>query len=173
MLGFRGCRLGIVHPSITKMQAQAILEAAALVAKEQQHEGKDSSSLPPPPKPKIMIPLVGFAAELREQVRVVREAAEEVRESNPELPRVEYEVGTMIELPRAALAAGELAGPGLAQFFSVGSNDLTQTTLGFSRDDAEARFLPVYLKEGIIPAVSFFFFFSFLIFFLSRETLFL
>ena len=99
-----------------------------------------------------MIPLVGFQEELRAQIAVVQRAAEDVFAERPELPRVEFEVGTMIELPRAALAAASLAGPGLASFFSVGSNDLTQTCLGFSRDDAEARFLPFYLREGILPS---------------------
>jgi pyruvate,orthophosphate dikinase len=150
MLGFRGCRLGIVHPAITRMQAQAILEAAALVAAEEAGKPEDDRS--PPPKVKIMIPLVGFQEELRAQIRVVEQAAKDVFEEHPELPKVEFEVGTMIELPRAALAAASLAAPGLASFFSVGSNDLTQTCLGFSRDDAEARFLPFYLREGILPS---------------------
>ena len=102
MLGFRGCRLGIVHPAITRMQAQAILEAAALVAAEQEaakekpEEGNEQRSPPPPPKVKIMIPLVGFAEELSAQIKVVKQAAEDAFAENPEMPRVEFEVGTMI-----------------------------------------------------------------------------
>lgn len=133
------------------MQAQAVLEAAAQVAAEEL--AKPESERSPPPRPKIMIPLVGCAAELAAQVRVVRQAARDVFEGDSKLlPEVAFEVGTMIELPRAALAAESLAAPGLAAFFSVGSNDLTQTTLGFSRDDAEARFLPAYLAQGILPS---------------------
>lgn len=95
MLGFRGCRLGIVHPSITRMQAQAILEAAALVAAEE--AAKPERERSPPPKPKIMIPLVGCAAELKAQIAVVEQAARDVFEGgDPGLPRVEFEVGTMI-----------------------------------------------------------------------------
>lgn len=133
------------------MQAQAVLEAAALVAAEESEKPENKRS--PPPRPKIMIPLVGCAAELAAQVKVVKQAARDVFEGDSKpLPEVAFEVGTMIELPRAALAAESLAAPGLAAFFSIGSNDLTQTTLGFSRDDAEARFLPAYLAQGILPA---------------------
>ena len=133
MLGNRGCRLGIVFPEITEMQARAIFEAACRVKKE----GIDVH-------PEIMIPLVGFVNELKEQEQIVRRVAEEVfaQEGN----RVEYLVGTMIELPRAAVTADEIAG--IAEFFSFGTNDLTQTTLGLSRDDA-GTFLPNYLEHGI------------------------
>jgi pyruvate,orthophosphate dikinase len=136
MMGLRGCRLGIVHPDITSMQAAAILEAAV----ECQQEGIEVH-------PHIMVPLVGFEEELCNQLRVVKEAAENVfSEKNT---RVAYKAGTMIEVPRGALRAGDLAKH--AEFFSVGSNDLTQMTLGFSRDDAEAKFMGAYLKEGILP----------------------
>jgi len=134
------------------MQAQAVLEAAAQVAAEELAKPESERSKSPPPRPKIMIPLVGCAAELAAQVKVVKQAARDVFEGDSKLPEVAFEVGTMIELPRACLAAESLAAPGLASFFSVGSNDLTQTTLGFSRDDAEARFLPAYLARGILPA---------------------
>ncbi|MDA8020061.1 MAG: pyruvate, phosphate dikinase [Thermoanaerobaculia bacterium] len=137
MLGHRGCRLGISYPEITRMQAQAILEAAAelLVA------GVDA-------RPEIMIPLVGHVAELRDQKRVVLEAAERVREQYPDV-EVPVIVGTMIEVPRAALTAGEIAGE--AAFFSFGTNDLTQMTCGFSRDDV-AGFLSQYVERGIYAA---------------------
>jgi pyruvate,orthophosphate dikinase len=136
MLGHRGCRLGISYPDITWMQAQAIFEAAAQV----QAEGVKVL-------PEIMVPLVATAEELRRQRRIIDEVAEEVFEAQGS--RVEYSVGTMIELPRAALTADEIAAE--ADFFSFGTNDLTQTTFGLSRDDA-GRFLPHYLEEGIIPA---------------------
>jgi pyruvate,orthophosphate dikinase len=136
MLGHRGCRLGIVYPEITRMQARAILEAACQVKKE----GVDVH-------PEIMIPLVGNVRELADQAAHVREVAEQVFAEQG--VRVEYLVGTMIEVPRAALVAGEIARE--AQFFSFGTNDLTQTTLGVSRDDA-GKFLPVYLEREIWPA---------------------
>lgn len=136
MMGLRGCRLGIVHPDITTMQATAILEAAI----ECQEAGIAVH-------PHIMVPLVGFEEELINQLRVVREAAENVFAQKHK--RIQYKVGTMIEVPRGALRAGDLAKH--VDFFSVGSNDLTQMTLGFSRDDAEAKFMSTYLKEGIIP----------------------
>lgn len=136
MLGHRGCRLGIVFPEITQMQARAILEAACQVKKEGI-----------PVQPEIMIPLVGNVRELADQAAQVRAVAEEVfREQGV---RVEYLVGTMIEVPRAALTADEIAEE--AEFFSFGTNDLTQTTLGVSRDDA-GKFLPVYLEREIWPA---------------------
>lgn len=135
MLGHRGCRLGITYPDITWMQAQAIFEAAVAV----QREGVKVL-------PEIMVPLVATAEELRRQRDVVVQAAEEVFELAGE--RVEYLVGTMIELPRAALTADEIATE--AQFFSFGTNDLTQTTFGLSRDDA-GRFLPHYVEQGIVP----------------------
>jgi pyruvate,orthophosphate dikinase len=120
MLGHRGCRLGIVYPEITAMQARAIFEAALIVQKE----GLDVF-------PEVMIPLVGFAREFLNQEKVIRETAEKVfREIGA---RVEYSVGTMIEIPRAALTADEIAES--AEFFSFGTNDLTQMTLGISRDD--------------------------------------
>ncbi|MDP9349048.1 MAG: pyruvate, phosphate dikinase, partial [Gemmatimonadota bacterium] len=135
MLGHRGCRLGISHPDITWMQAQAIFEAAVTV----QREGVRVF-------PEIMVPLVGTVEELRRQREVIEEAAQEVFEHAGE--RVTYLVGTMIELPRAALTAGCIAKA--AEFFSFGTNDLTQTTLGLSRDDA-GSFLPKYVEEGILP----------------------
>ncbi|MBC8514476.1 pyruvate, phosphate dikinase [bacterium] len=136
MLGHRGCRLGIVNPGITRMQARAILAAAI----EVQKEGIEV-------KPEIMVPLVGHASELSHQERVIREVANELFAS--EGMEVPYLVGTMIELPRAALTAGEIVEH--AEFFSFGTNDLTQTTLGVSRDDS-AGFLFPYLEAGIIPA---------------------
>jgi pyruvate,orthophosphate dikinase len=120
MLGFRGCRLGIVYPEITEMQARAILEAACNVQKEGT-----------PVVPEIMIPLVGFLAELQEQAKIVHAVAKKVfAEKGVTVP---YLVGTMIELPRACVVADQIARE--AQFFSFGTNDLTQTTLGMSRDD--------------------------------------
>ncbi|HEX2206360.1 MAG TPA: putative PEP-binding protein, partial [Longimicrobium sp.] len=135
MLGHRGCRLGISFPDITWMQAQAIFEAAVNV----QGEGVTVC-------PEIMIPLVGTAEELRRQREIVDEVAEEVFYQCD--ARVDYLVGTMIELPRAALTADRIAAH--AQFFSFGTNDLTQTTFGLSRDDA-GRFLPSYVEAGVLP----------------------
>ena len=135
MLGHRGCRLGISYPDITWMQAQAIFEAAVAV----QREGVTVC-------PEIMIPLVSTAEELRRQRQIVDECAAEVFEQTGE--RVAYLAGTMIELPRAALTADKIAEH--AQFFSFGTNDLTQTTFGLSRDDA-GRFLPKYVEDGILP----------------------
>ncbi len=135
MMGLRGCRLGIVHPDITRMQALAIMEAAVDAKKK----GVDVS-------PHIMVPLVGFEEELANQAAVVHNAAQEVFQTTG--VTVPYKVGTMIEVPRGALRAGDLAKE--AEFFSIGSNDLTQLTLGFSRDDAEAKFMAEYLKHGII-----------------------
>jgi pyruvate,orthophosphate dikinase len=120
MLGHRGCRLGIVYPEITAMQARAIFEAACQVQKEGV-----------PVKPEVMIPLVGFKKELAHQEKIVRAAAEQVFKETG--VKVEYLVGTMIELPRACVAADQIAEH--AEFFSFGTNDLTQTTLGVSRDD--------------------------------------
>src|SRR5579883_424727 len=134
MLGHRGCRLGITYPEITEMQARAIFEAACNVAKE----GVKVF-------PEIMIPLVGNVKELANQAAIVRRVAEEVFTEKER--RVDYLVGTMIELPRAALVADEIAKE--AEFFSFGTNDLTQTTFGFSRDDIN-KFLPTYLAEGIL-----------------------
>ena len=134
MLGHRGCRLGITYPEIYEMQARAIFEAAVAVAKE---EGKA-------PTPEVMIPLVATHAELAILEKLVRQTAEAVFAEND--IRVDYMVGTMIELPRAALRAGDIAQS--AEFFSFGTNDLTQTALGISRDDA-GRFLEVYTEKGI------------------------
>ncbi len=135
MLGHRGCRLGIAYPEITEMQARAILEAAAELTKE----GKTVY-------PEVMIPLVGSLAEFKNQETIVREVAGKVMDEQK--VEFEYLVGTMIELPRACLVADEIAEA--AEFFSFGTNDLTQTTYGFSRDDI-GGFLPVYLDEKILP----------------------
>jgi pyruvate,orthophosphate dikinase len=135
MLGFRGCRLGILYPEITEMQARAIFKAAVKV----KSEGIDVY-------PEVMIPLVGYVSELKLQEEIVRRVASEVfAETGIEVP---YLVGTMIELPRAALVADEIAQ--VAEFFSFGTNDLTQTTLGLSRDDS-GRFLPIYVEKKLIP----------------------
>jgi pyruvate,orthophosphate dikinase len=134
MLGLRGCRLGIIYPEITAMQARAIFEAACTVASR---KGRVM--------PEVMVPLTATVVEFRQQALIVRQIAEEVfRERQITVP---YLLGTMIELPRAALTADEIARE--AQFFSFGTNDLTQTTWGLSRDDA-GRFLPYYLERGII-----------------------
>ena len=135
MLGFRGCRLGISYPEITEMQARAIFEAAVDTAK------KGIKVLP-----EIMIPLVSHVNELKLQEQIVRRVAEEVFKEKGK--RINYLVGTMIELPRAALTANEIAG--VAEFFSFGTNDLTQTTFGLSRDDA-GMFLPRYIEKDILP----------------------
>ena len=135
MLGHRGCRLGITYPDITWMQAQAIFEAAVAVARE----GVTVC-------PEIMVPLVGAVEELKRQKKIVHDVAAEVFELAG--VRIPYLVGTMIELPRAALTADAIAAE--AEFFSFGTNDLTQTTFGLSRDDA-GRFLPAYVEEGILP----------------------
>ncbi|WP_339740888.1 pyruvate, phosphate dikinase [uncultured Sunxiuqinia sp.] len=134
MLGHRGCRLGITYPEITAMQARAIIEAALnLKAK-----GVDA-------RPEIMVPLVGTVAEFKNQADIIRSTAEEVFEEKGD--RIDYLVGTMIEIPRAALTADHIAAE--ADFFSFGTNDLTQMTLGYSRDDA-GKFLPDYLEKGIL-----------------------
>jgi pyruvate,orthophosphate dikinase len=133
MLGLRGCRLGIAFPEITEMQTRAILEAAVAV----KNKGGD-------PHPEIMIPLVGSVEEMRNQAAVVRRVAAEVFTEKG--VTVDYMVGTMIELPRAALTADQIAEE--AEFFSFGTNDLTQTTYGISRDDIN-QFLPAYMKAGI------------------------
>ncbi|UCF06367.1 MAG: pyruvate, phosphate dikinase [bacterium] len=136
MLGHRGCRLGIVYPEITEMQARAIFEAACELS------GKGDK-----PRPEIMIPLVGDVKELELQAEVVHRVAEEVQREQG--ITVDYLVGTMIEIPRAALTAGKIAA--VAEFFSFGTNDLTQTTFGVSRDDA-GKFLGEYLGKGIWPS---------------------
>ena len=136
MLGLRGCRLGILFPEITEMQVRAIFEAACQLAKE----GLDV-------RPEIMIPLAGHVNELK----VAREAleAEAKRVMEREGVQVAYKFGTMIEIPRAALTADEIAK--YAEFFSFGTNDLTQTTFGYSRDDAEGKFLLDYVEKAILP----------------------
>ncbi|MCK6604553.1 MAG: pyruvate, phosphate dikinase [Ignavibacteriaceae bacterium] len=133
MLGFRGCRLGISFPEITEMQARAIFEAAAEVIAEKIKV-----------KPEIMIPLVGNVNELKMQEAIVRRVAAEVMTEKK--VKIDYLVGTMIELPRAAITADKIAES--AEFFSFGTNDLTQTTLGVSRDDA-GMFLPQYVEKDI------------------------
>ncbi len=133
MLGFRGCRLGIIYPEITGMQARAIFEAAAATKKKGI-----------PVLPEVMIPLVGHVKELANQEKIVRAAAESVMKETG--VKFDYLVGTMIEIPRGALTADEIAA--VAEFFSFGTNDLTQTTLGVSRDDA-ARFLRPYVDMEI------------------------
>ena len=134
MLGFRGCRLGVVYPEISEMQARAIFEAAAEVQK---------SGIKV--KPEVMIPLVGFKKELDLQVDVVHRVAKEVMAEQK--VKIDYMVGTMIEIPRGALTADEIAQT--AQFFSFGTNDLTQTCLGMSRDDS-GSFIPPYQENEII-----------------------
>jgi len=136
MLGHRGCRLGVTYPEITEMQARAIFEAAAAC-----HKLKNPVKV----LPEIMIPLVGFADELKDQARIVHRVAREVMDKKK--VEFKYLVGTMIEIPRAALRADEIAES--ADFFSFGTNDLTQTTLGMSRDDA-GSFLPAYKEKEII-----------------------
>jgi pyruvate,orthophosphate dikinase len=136
MLGHRGCRLGITYPEIYEMQARAIFEAAVAVAKEGGPGGA--------PIPEIMVPLVATQAELRIIRELIDRTAKSVFEEQGS--SVDYLVGTMIELPRAALMAGSIAEQ--AEFFSFGTNDLTQTTLGVSRDDA-GRFLTAYVEKGI------------------------
>jgi pyruvate, orthophosphate dikinase len=138
MLGMRGCRLGLVYPEIYEMQVRAIVRAALAVA-EQTGEA---------PLVEIMHPLVGFAEELRRLRRLTLDTASaELEQADRQL---DYLIGTMIELPRACVRADEIAGE--ADFFSFGTNDLTQTTLGFSRDDAEGKFLTHYLEDRILEA---------------------
>ncbi|HDZ11525.1 MAG TPA: pyruvate, phosphate dikinase, partial [Bacteroidetes bacterium] len=132
MLGHRGCRLGVVHPEITEMQSRAIFTAAANLIKQ----GVKVI-------PEVMVPLVGLKAELDDQEQIIRRVAEEVQKETH--ITFEYKVGTMIEVPRAALTADEIAEK--AEFFSFGTNDLTQMTLGMSRDDA-GKFLPLYVERG-------------------------
>ena len=134
MLGHRGCRLGITYPEITRMQARAIFEAALAVAKKGI-----------PVKPEVMIPLVGHVEELKRQKAIVLEAANEVLGKDGS--GVEYLIGTMIEVPRGAMTADEIAKE--AQFFSFGTNDLTQMGFGLSRDDA-GKFLLYYQEHGLI-----------------------
>jgi pyruvate,orthophosphate dikinase len=136
MLGFRGCRLGIGYPEISAMQARAVFEAAAIVQKE----GITVH-------PEIMIPLVGFKREFDLQIEVVHQAAREVQAERK--VKLNYMVGTMIEIPRGALTAHEIAET--AEFFSFGTNDLTQTALGMSRDDS-GSFLPKYAELEIVTS---------------------
>jgi pyruvate,orthophosphate dikinase len=136
MLGHRGCRLGISYPEISEMQARAVFEAAAKVQ-------KDGIKV----RPEIMIPLVGFKKELDNQVEIVHAVAKQVQAETGQ--KIKYLVGTMIEIPRGALTANEIAET--AEFFSFGTNDLTQTCLGMSRDDS-ATFLPLYTEMGIVKA---------------------
>lgn len=136
MLGLRGCRLGILYPEIVKMQVRAIFEAAAYLAKQGF-----------PVHPEVMIPLVGHVNELRYLRTILEEVVKEVLEK--EGVEIEYHFGTMIEVPRAALTSEEIAKE--ADFYSFGTNDLTQTVFGFSRDDAEGKFIAPYLEKGILP----------------------
>lgn len=134
MLGHRGCRLGNTYPEITEMQTQAILGAAIELKKE----GYD-------PHPEIMVPLTGILYEFEAQEKVIRDAAAALFEK--EGMEISFKVGTMIEIPRAALTANRIASR--AEYFSFGTNDLTQMTFGYSRDDI-ASFLPVYLEKKIL-----------------------
>ncbi len=134
MLGHRGCRLGITFPEITAMQTRAILSAACELKKE----GKN-------PMPEIMVPLIGILYELKQQKEIIQKTAKEVFEEYG--VEIDFEIGTMIEIPRAALTADRIATE--AEYFSFGTNDLTQMTFGYSRDDI-ASFLPVYLEKKIL-----------------------
>ena len=134
MLGHRGCRLGVVYPEITEMQARAIIEAACNL------KAKGLN-----PKPEIMVPLVGTVKELAHQANIIRTVAATVMSEKG--IKVDYQLGTMIEIPRAALTADQIAE--VAEYFSFGTNDLTQMTYGYSRDDA-GKFLPDYIKKGIL-----------------------
>jgi pyruvate,orthophosphate dikinase len=136
MLGHRGCRLGISYPEISEMQCRAIFEAACKLQKE----GKSV-------RPEIMIPLVGLPQELEQQKAIADRVAEEVFKETG--VKVDYMIGTMIELPRAAVVADKIAEA--AEFFSFGTNDLTQTTFGFSRDDA-GKFIADYMAKGILKS---------------------
>jgi len=135
MMGHRGCRLGITYPEVTEMQARAIFEAACQIVKEGGNV-----------VPEVMIPLIGTVEELQDQGAIVRRVAEETIKARG--VKLEYLVGTMIEIPRAALTAGRVAE--VAEFFSFGTNDLTQMTYGYSRDDA-GKFLPEYVSRKILP----------------------
>jgi pyruvate,orthophosphate dikinase len=135
MLGLRGCRLGLLVPEVTRMQVRAIFEAACEV------QGEGVTVLP-----EVMIPLVSTPEEFRDQAALIREIGRKVM--NEYGCELNYLVGTMIELPRAALVADKIAAD--AEFFSFGTNDLTQTTYGLSRDDS-GRFLPLYVEKKIYP----------------------
>src|SRR5438046_6657069 len=134
MLGFRGCRLGLLFPEVTRMQCRAIFEAAIQVKGERKQVTLE-----------IMVPLVSVSEELAQQAELIHEVARQVMGEHG--MQIEYEIGTMIELPRAALTAGKIAQH--AAFFSFGTNDLTQTTFGLSRDDS-GRFLPAYIDRKIL-----------------------
>jgi pyruvate,orthophosphate dikinase len=134
MLGHRGCRLGNTYPEITEMQTRAIIEAALNL------KAKGIIALP-----EIMVPLVGTSLEFTMQEGIIKETAQKVFKERGDT--IEFRVGTMIEIPRAALTAEKIAAN--ADFFSFGTNDLTQMTFGYSRDDA-SKFLPIYLKKGIL-----------------------
>ena len=134
MLGFRGCRLGLLFPEVTRMQCRAIFEAACQVKGERKQVTLE-----------IMVPLVSVSEELKQQAEMIHDVAREVTGEHG--MKIEYAVGTMIELPRAALTAGKIAEH--ADFFSFGTNDLTQTTFGLSRDDS-GRFLPAYIDRKIL-----------------------
>ena len=136
MLGHRGCRLGITYPEITEMQAQAIFEAACELKKKNVNV-----------KPEVMVPLVGTVKEFLAQKKIIVETAEKVMAKMK--VKVDYQVGTMIEIPRACVTANDIAAE--AEFFSFGTNDLTQMTFGYSRDDANS-FLPEYIDKKILPA---------------------
>jgi len=137
MLGHRGCRLGITYPEITEMQSRAIFSAACEVAR-----GRKAKA----PVVEVMIPLVGTVAELKNQKEIVVRVADEVMKKYK--VEIQYLVGTMIEVPRGALTADSIATE--AEFFSFGTNDLTQMTFGYSRDDA-GKFLKYYQEKGILP----------------------
>ena len=136
MLGLLGIRLGLMMPGIIRMQTRAIIEAAANVAAEGY-----------PVRPEIMIPLVSHVNELTRTKELLEPVAKAVMEEKQ--TEVDYKFGTMIEIPRATLTAGQIAG--VAQFFSFGTNDLTQTVYGYSRDDAEGKFLLKYVEDGVLP----------------------
>jgi len=135
MLGFRGCRLGLLFPEVTRMQCRALFEAACQAQGEKKKVELE-----------IMVPLVSLSEELRQQAELIHEVARQVMDDHG--TTIDYTVGTMIELPRAALMADQIAKH--ADFFSFGTNDLTQTTFGLSRDDA-GRFLPFYVEHGVLP----------------------
>jgi pyruvate, orthophosphate dikinase len=135
MLGLRGCRLGLTRPEVTEMQVTAIIQAAIALKRR----GLD-------PHPEIMVPLVGLVSEIRAVREQLEAVAKQVMET--EGVEVDYTFGTMIEVPRGALVAGDIAE--FTEFFSFGTNDLTQTTFGYSRDDAEGKFLAIYLAQGIL-----------------------
>jgi pyruvate,orthophosphate dikinase len=136
MLGLRGVRLGLIRPAITRMQVRAIFEAACQLKRE----GVDVY-------PEIMVAVTSHANEVKIMLEVIKEVADEVMKRTG--VKVDYKIGTMIELPRAAITADEMAK--YSEFFSFGTNDLTQTTFGISRDDAEGKFLLEYVERGILP----------------------